>query len=94
MTSQEHERERLNTKLLVQTLSPEGGLLPPHRGGRRDNEDGHRDDSPLRQGAGMGLDWFSVATEPCGGGTSYLGLPRRVSEYLGIYSARRGTGGH
>ena len=31
------------------------------------------DDSPLRQGAGMGLDWFSVATEPCGGGTSDLG---------------------
>ena len=31
------------------------------------------DDSPLRQGAGKGLDWFSVATEPCGGGTSDLG---------------------
>ena len=46
MTSQEHEREgereRLNTLLLVQTLSPEGGLLPPHRGDRRDDEDAHR----------------------------------------------------
>ena len=31
------------------------------------------DDSLLRQGAGTGLDWFSVATEPCGGGTSDLG---------------------
>ena len=31
------------------------------------------DDSPLRQGAGKGLDWFSVAIEPCGGGTSDLG---------------------
>ena len=31
------------------------------------------DDSPLRQGAGTGLDWFSVATEPYGGGTSDLG---------------------
>src|SRR5215216_5610993 len=30
----ERERERLNTYLLVQTLIPEGGLLPPHRGGR------------------------------------------------------------
>ena len=30
------------------------------------------DDSPLRQGAGT-LDWFSVATEPGGGGTSDLG---------------------
>ena len=42
MTSQEHERERegLNTELLVQILSPEGGLLPPRHGGRRDDEDG------------------------------------------------------
>ena len=30
------------------------------------------DDSPLRQGAGTDLDSFSVATEPCGGGTSDL----------------------
>ena len=28
------------------------------------------DDSPLQQGAGKGLDWFSVVTEPCSGGTS------------------------
>ena len=34
--------------------------------------------SPLRQGAGTGLDWFSVATEACGGGTPDLGL------FLGI----------
>ena len=53
------ERERLHTKLLVQTLSPEGGLLPPHRGGRRDDE--------------RGLDWFFVATEACDGGNSDLG---------------------
>ena len=38
----ERERERLNTYLLVQTLSPEGGLLARHRGGHRDDEDGHR----------------------------------------------------
>ena len=31
------------------------------------------DDSPLRRGAEMGLDWFLVATEPCSGGTSDLG---------------------
>ena len=44
MTSQEHERERerLNTWQQVQTLGPEGGLLPPHHGGRRDDEDGHQ----------------------------------------------------
>ena len=51
-----------------------------------------RDDSPLRDGAGKGLDWFSVATEPSGGGTSHLGLPLRVLEYLGIYRAKRGCG--
>ena len=28
---------------------------------------------PLWQGAGTELDWFSVDTEPCGGGTSDLG---------------------
>ena len=35
-------RERSNTQLLVHTLSPEGELLPPRRGERRDNDDGHR----------------------------------------------------
>ena len=37
------------------------------------------------------LDWFSVATEACGGETSDLGLPQRVLEYLGIYRAKRGV---
>jgi len=31
------------------------------------------DDSPLWDGAKKGLDWFSMATEPFGGGTSDLG---------------------
>ena len=31
------------------------------------------DDSPLRQGVETELDWFSVATEACGGVTSDLG---------------------
>ncbi|EMS46348.1 hypothetical protein TRIUR3_26831 [Triticum urartu] len=31
------------------------------------------DDYPLRQGAGTGLDWFSMAMEPRGGGTFDLG---------------------
>ena len=40
------------------------------------------DDSPLRQGAEKGLDWYSVATEPCDGGTYDLGLtPDGVSIY-------------
>ena len=37
-----------------------------------------RDDSPLRQGARKGLDWFLVAIEPCGGETSDLGFSPRV----------------
>ena len=36
-----------------------------------------------------GLDWFLVATEPCGGGTSDLGFPRGFLEYLG---EKRGCG--
>ena len=43
------------------------------------------DDFPLRQGAEMGLDWFSVATEPCGGGTSNLGLLLMVSLFIGFF---------
>ena len=43
------------------------------------------DDSPLRQGAGMGLDWFSVATEACGGETSDLGLLLMVSLFIGVF---------
>ena len=41
--------------------------------------------SPLRQGAGTGLDWFSVATEAFGGGTPDLGFFLGVSEFIGIY---------
>ena len=41
---------------------------------------------PLRQGAGMGLDWFSVATEACGGGTPNLGL------FLEVWGYIRGVG--
>ena len=40
---------------------------------------------PLRQGAGTGLDWFSVATEACGGGTPDLGFFLGVSVFIGIY---------
>ena len=49
-------------------------------------------DFPLWQGAGMGLDWFFVATEACGGGTSNLSTPLGFLEYLGIYMAKRRCG--
>ena len=40
---------------------------------------------PLRQGAGTGLDWFSVATEASGGGTPDLISVLEVLGYVGIY---------
>ena len=40
----------------------------------------------------QGLDWFFVAKEACGGGTSDLGSPRGFLEYLTIYRAKRGCG--
>ena len=43
------------------------------------------DDSPRQQSAGTGLDLFSVATEPCGGRTSDLGLFLMVSLFIGIF---------
>src|SRR6266536_83785 len=39
-----------------------------------------------------GLDWFFMATEACGSGTSDLGSPRGFLEYLTIYRAKRGCG--
>ena len=43
------------------------------------------DDGPLRKGAREGLDWFSVATEASGGGTSDLGYFLEVSIFIGIF---------
>ena len=40
---------------------------------------------PLREGAGTGLDWFSVATEASGGGTPDLLCSPIVLGYVGIY---------
>ena len=50
------------------------------------------DDSPSGRVLERGLDWFSRIQRPCGGGTSDLGLPPRVLEYLAIYRAKRGCG--
>ena len=44
---------------------------------------------PLRQGAGTGLDWFSVATEASGGGTPDLLCSPIVLGFLDIYIYRR-----
>ena len=49
--------------------------------------------SPLRQGAGTGLDWFSVATEACGGGTPNLGYVLGVSVYIRGFGVGNKSGG-
>ena len=43
------------------------------------------DGFPLRQGAGTGLDWLSMATEASGGGTPDLLCSLEVLRYVGIY---------
>ena len=44
---------------------------------------------PLRQCAGMGLDWFSVATEVSGGRTPNLFCSLKVLGYMGIYRRKK-----
>ena len=50
-------------------------------------------DSPLRQGAGTGLDWFLVATEACGDGTPDLGYFLEVYVFIGIIGGGLTSGG-
>ena len=48
---------------------------------------------PLRQGAGTGLDWPSVATEASGGGTPDLGYVLEVWGFLGEVGVENKSGG-
>ena len=48
---------------------------------------------PLKQGAGTGLDWFSVATEASGGGTPDLLCSPVFLGYMGIYGRKKYVGG-
>ena len=48
---------------------------------------------PLRQGAGTGLDWFSVATEASGSGTPDPIFVLEVLGYDDIYGCRKYVGG-
>ena len=45
--------------------------------------------SPLRQGTGTGLDWFSVAMEASGGGTPDLLCSSIVLGYMEIYRQKK-----
>ena len=49
--------------------------------------------SPLQQGAGTGLDWYSVATKACRGGTPDLGYFLEVSVFIGILGVGLTSGG-
>ena len=52
-----------------------------------------REGLPLRQGAGMGLDWFSEATEASGSGTPDLSCVLEVLGHVGIYGCRKYVSG-
>ena len=94
MLNQEHERERdqthsywyipsaprVNYSLLVMDST---GMMKMATG----------EGSPLRQGAGTGLDWFSVATEACGGETPDLGYFLEVWAFIGEFGVKNKSGG-
>ena len=48
---------------------------------------------PLRQGAGTGLDWLSVATEAYGDGTPDLLFSRMFLGYMEIYRRKKSVRG-
>ena len=48
---------------------------------------------PLRQGAGMGLDWFAVALEVCSGGTPDLFCSPMFLGYMDIYRQKKSVRG-
>ena len=48
---------------------------------------------PLRQGAGTGIDWLSVATEASGGGTPDLLCSRMFLGYMEIYRRKKSIRG-
>ena len=50
-------------------------------------------DCPLRQGAGMGLDWLSVATEASSGGTLDLFCSPMFLGYMDIYRRKKSIRG-
>ena len=95
MPNQEHERERDQThsywyipsalrenySLSSSWRAPGWWRWPPER------------DSPLRQGAVTGLDWFSVATQAYGGGTPDLGFFLEVSVYIRGFGVENKSGG-
>ena len=86
MPNQEHERERDQTHsywYIPSAPRENYSLLVMESTGMMKMATG--EGFPLRQGAGTGLDWFSVATEASGGGTPDLISVLEVLGYVGIY---------
>jgi hypothetical protein len=98
MPSQEHEREREREREIKHIAT---GTNPQPRGWTTPSSSWWPPGwwrwppvmiSPSGRVPEQGLDWFFVATEACDSGTSDLGLPSGVLEYLGIYRAKRQCG--
>ena len=94
MPNQEHERERDQTHgywYIPSAPRVNYSLLVMESAGMMKMATG--EGFPLRQGAGTGLDWFSVATEASGGGTHDLFCPPMFLGYIDIYIGERSRSG-
>ena len=96
MPNQEHERERERDQTHSYWYIPSSprvdySLLVMESAGMMKIATG--EGFTLRQGAGTGLDWFSVATEPSGGRTPDLMCVLEVLGYVSIYGCRKYVGG-
>ena len=95
MPNQEHERDQTHSYWYIPSAPRvDYSLLVMESAGmmKMATEEGF----PLRQGAGTGLDWFSVATEAFGGGTPDLGYFPEDSVYIGgvgVGAKQRGSTG-
>ena len=94
MPNQEHERERDQTHSYWYIPSaPRVNYSLLVMDSARMMKMSTGEGSPLRQGAGTGLDWFSVATEASGSGTPDLLFVLEVLRYVGIYGCKGYVGG-
>ena len=90
MPNQEHERERDQTHsywYIPSAPRENYSLLVMESTGMMKMATG--EGFPLRQGAGTGQDWFSVATEASGGGTPDLLCSPMVLGYMDIYRRKK-----
>ena len=90
MPNQEHERERDQTHsywYIPSAPRENYSLLVMESTGMR--KMAAREGFPLRQSAGTGLDWLSVATEASSGRTPDLLCSRMFLGYMGLYRRKK-----